>query len=75
MNDIHPIFIAGCGRSGTTLLRFVLNCNGEIFIPNYIKVQMNDLFGSSFIQDTINCFCDEKITVSAAELSQKSNSN
>jgi protein-tyrosine sulfotransferase len=28
-----PIFIAGFHRSGTTLLRFMLNCNPRIYIP------------------------------------------
>lgn len=30
----NPVIIAGCGRSGTTFLRFVLTANKEIFIPN-----------------------------------------
>src|SRR6056297_439743 len=34
MNNALPVFIAGCGRSGTTFLRFVLSSNGEIFIPH-----------------------------------------
>jgi hypothetical protein len=42
--------------------------------PNYIHMPMNEVFDSSFLQNTINCFCDENITVSAKELSQKSNS-
>lgn len=29
-----PVIIAGCGRSGTTFLRFVLTANEDIFIPN-----------------------------------------
>jgi len=33
-DNLFPVFIAGCGRSGTTFLRFVLNCKNEIFIPN-----------------------------------------
>ena len=33
-NNVSPVFIAGCGRSGTTFLRFVLNCKNEVFIPN-----------------------------------------
>ena len=29
-----PIFIVGCGRSGTTMLRLMLNEHPEIHIPN-----------------------------------------
>jgi hypothetical protein len=54
MNPVPPFFIIGCGRSGTTLLRLILNNHSEVAIPteslfilDYLKAAprftMNDL--------------------------------
>ncbi len=34
MTPIHPIFIVGSPRSGTTLMRFILSSHPDIFIPD-----------------------------------------
>jgi hypothetical protein len=31
--EMEPVFIAGCGRSGTTYIRTLLNAHPEVFIP------------------------------------------
>ena len=33
MNKSFPVFIAGCGRSGTTYLRTIIDAHPDIFIP------------------------------------------
>lgn len=58
---IEPVFIAGCGRSGTTFLRFILNCNNEIFIPNECGFFIDYLKFGQFVPKLIlkNLFFNE----------------
>ncbi len=49
MND-RPLFIVSCGRSGTTLLRWMLNCHPNIAIPpeSYFIVEIYDRFFTTY---------------------------
>lgn len=53
----NPIFIVGVHRSGTTLLRFMLNCHPRLYI-----VHESDFIPNFFLQNPNESLTDERVT-------------